>query len=133
KSVSRLGCFGCHDVPGFESSKPIGTALNDWGKKDPERLAFEDADSYVREHYNIVPARQTKQDLEARVRKLDREGRIKELQAKGEDDLTPEEKFELIDLTAPDPAAPDNLAARKLRTPLTDFDKEELNELRAQL
>ena len=42
KAISRQGCFACHDIPGFENSKPIGTALNDWGKKDPERLAFED-------------------------------------------------------------------------------------------
>ena len=54
KSISRLGCYGCHDLPGFETAKPVGTALNDWGKKDPERLAFEDADAYVRDHYNIV-------------------------------------------------------------------------------
>ncbi|HVS36581.1 MAG TPA: hypothetical protein VMS17_13535 [Gemmataceae bacterium] len=57
KSISRLGCYGCHDVPGFETAKPIGTALNDWGKKDPERLAFEDAGAYAREHYNIVDLR----------------------------------------------------------------------------
>ena len=57
KGIGRLGCYGCHDVPGFETAKPVGTALNDWGKKDPERLAFEDADAYVREHYNIVEAR----------------------------------------------------------------------------
>ena len=57
KAIGRLGCYGCHDVPGFETAKPIGTALNDWGKKDPERLAFEDADAYVRDHYNIVEAR----------------------------------------------------------------------------
>src|SRR5262249_29701727 len=30
----------------------IGTTLNDWGKKDPERLAFEDIVAYVREHYD---------------------------------------------------------------------------------
>jgi mono/diheme cytochrome c family protein/nitrate reductase cytochrome c-type subunit len=57
KSITRLGCYGCHDVPGFESAKPIGTALNDWGKKDPDRIAFEDADVYVRRHYNIVKER----------------------------------------------------------------------------
>src|SRR5579875_356833 len=57
KAINRLGCFGCHDVPGFETAKPIGTALNDWGKKDPERLAFEDADIFVRDHYTIVPLR----------------------------------------------------------------------------
>ncbi len=52
KAINRLGCFGCHDVPGFETAKPIGTALNDWGKKDPERLAFEDADIFARDHYH---------------------------------------------------------------------------------
>jgi len=54
KAITRLGCFGCHDVPGFATSKPIGTALNDWGKKDPERLAFEDIVAYVREKYRRV-------------------------------------------------------------------------------
>ena len=62
KSISRLGCYGCHDLPGFETAKPIGTALNDWGKKDPERLAFEDADAYVRDHYNIVKSRDAAAD-----------------------------------------------------------------------
>ena len=57
KAIGRLGCYGCHDMPGFETAKPIGTALNDWGKKDPERLAFEDGDAYVRDHYHLVDAR----------------------------------------------------------------------------
>jgi mono/diheme cytochrome c family protein len=51
KAISQLGCFGCHDIPGFETAKPIGTPLNDWGKKDPERLAFEDAIAYVHKHF----------------------------------------------------------------------------------
>src|SRR5205085_8596477 len=54
KSIGRLGCYGCHDVPGFEAAKPIGTALNDWGKKDAERLAFEDADAFAHDHYNVA-------------------------------------------------------------------------------
>jgi cbb3-type cytochrome oxidase cytochrome c subunit/nitrate reductase cytochrome c-type subunit len=62
KAINRLGCFGCHDVPGFETAKPIGTALNDWGKKDPERLAFEDADIFVRTHYHIVSLRNDPND-----------------------------------------------------------------------
>lgn len=49
RAINRLGCFGCHSVPGFELAKPIGTPLNDWGKKDPERLAFEDVDAYVKD------------------------------------------------------------------------------------
>jgi cytochrome c2 len=62
KAINRLGCFGCHDVPGFETAKPIGTALNDWGKKDPERLAFEDVDIFVRDRYHIVPLRNNPND-----------------------------------------------------------------------
>ena len=54
KAITRLGCFGCHDMPGFNLAKPIGTPLNDWGKKDPERLAFEDIVPYVRDHYHLV-------------------------------------------------------------------------------
>jgi cytochrome c2 len=54
KAISRMGCFGCHEVPGFAAAKPIGTPLNDWGKKDPERLAFEDIVAYVGDHYRIV-------------------------------------------------------------------------------
>ncbi len=43
KTIGRLGCFGCHDIPGFETAKPIGTPLSDWGRKafkDPEKLEF---------------------------------------------------------------------------------------------
>jgi cbb3-type cytochrome oxidase cytochrome c subunit len=54
KGINQLGCFGCHDIPGFESAKPIGTPLNEWGKKDPERLAFEDITAYVKKHYHVA-------------------------------------------------------------------------------
>ncbi len=54
KAINRLGCFGCHDIPGFAASKPIGVALNDWGKKDPERIAFEDIVAYVKKNYTSV-------------------------------------------------------------------------------
>jgi mono/diheme cytochrome c family protein len=52
KAIGRLGCFGCHEVPGFDQAKPIGTPLNDWGKKDAERLAFEDIITYLKEHHS---------------------------------------------------------------------------------
>ena len=29
KSISKYGCYACHDIPGFEGAKPIGTALSD--------------------------------------------------------------------------------------------------------
>jgi cbb3-type cytochrome oxidase cytochrome c subunit len=40
KTIARLGCFGCHNIPGFADAKPIGTALNDWGLKNPARLDY---------------------------------------------------------------------------------------------
>ncbi len=62
KAITRQGCFGCHDIPGFEFSKPVGTPLNDWGKKDPARLAFENIDAFVEEHYTIVERRDDPKD-----------------------------------------------------------------------
>jgi mono/diheme cytochrome c family protein len=54
KAVGRLGCYGCHDIPGFENAKPVGTGLNEWGKKDPGRLAFEDIMNYMKSHHTRV-------------------------------------------------------------------------------
>src|SRR5213076_3118758 len=48
--IGKYGCAGCHDIPGFEDAKPIGTALADWGRKDPARLAFEQIGQYVTHH-----------------------------------------------------------------------------------
>ena len=49
KTIGRLGCAGCHDVPGFEDAKPIGTGLADWGRKEPSKLAFEQVGAYLAE------------------------------------------------------------------------------------
>jgi cytochrome c2 len=46
KTVAKYGCYGCHDIPGFEDAKPIGTQLQNWGRKDPSRLAFEHIANY---------------------------------------------------------------------------------------
>lgn len=64
KAIGRMGCFGCHNIPGFETMKPIGTPLNDWGLKDAERLAFEDGPAFVHKTFNIVPTRVTREGLE---------------------------------------------------------------------
>ena len=124
KSISRLGCYGCHDVAGFEQGKPIGTALNDWGKKDPARIAFEDSESYVRTTNNIVPTRLTKKDVEERVKSLEQRknrnnARLKELEATKEDDRSDDDRLELSDL-------------RSL-LPLSQLDEEELKELQERL
>ncbi len=47
KTVIKYGCHGCHDMPGFEDAKPIGTALADWGRKDPSKIAFEHIAEYL--------------------------------------------------------------------------------------
>ena len=74
KAIGRQGCYACHDIPGFETAKPIGVALNDWGKKDPERLAFEDAETFARTHFNVVPTRTTRKEVEDRIAALEAKG-----------------------------------------------------------
>ncbi len=54
KAVGRLGCYACHDIPGFDAMKPIGVGLNDWGKKPPDRLAFENIDNFLEKHFYSV-------------------------------------------------------------------------------
>lgn len=56
KTVARLGCFGCHNIPGYETAKPIGVALTDWGRKDPHKISFENAVQYVRDSLEHLPA-----------------------------------------------------------------------------
>lgn len=40
KTISRMGCFGCHTIKGFEKAKPIGTPLDGWGSKSPAKLDY---------------------------------------------------------------------------------------------
>ena len=50
KTIGRYGCYGCHDIPNFETARPIGTTLQDWGRKDTSRLAPEHIEEYLEEH-----------------------------------------------------------------------------------
>ena len=52
KTITKYGCYGCHDIPNYENGRPIGTALQDWGKKDTSRLAFEHIHEYLHHHGN---------------------------------------------------------------------------------
>jgi cytochrome c2 len=54
KAIGRLGCYACHSIPGFETAKPIGVGLNDWGDKRVDRLAYEDIEHFVEANYHIV-------------------------------------------------------------------------------
>ncbi len=38
--IAQQGCFGCHDIHGFEKSKPIGTELTKEGQKEVDKLDF---------------------------------------------------------------------------------------------
>jgi cytochrome c2 len=52
KTITKYGCYGCHEIPKFENGRPVGTALQDWGKKDRSRLAFEHIHEYLHHHGN---------------------------------------------------------------------------------
>lgn len=75
KAIGRLGCYGCHDIPGFETAKPIGTGLNDWGRKDPARIAFEDGQTYAKKAYHLTPTIPSSlKEVEARLAVLKKKG-----------------------------------------------------------
>jgi mono/diheme cytochrome c family protein len=40
KSIRFYGCFGCHNIPGYENAKPIGTELTVEGSKPVDKLDF---------------------------------------------------------------------------------------------
>lgn len=40
KSIQHQGCFGCHDIKGFEDANRIGTELNGEGSKDIHKFDF---------------------------------------------------------------------------------------------
>jgi hypothetical protein len=65
RSLSRYGCFGCHDIPGYETAKPIGTPLASWGRKDPSQLAFENINEFLSIHGEYVPTRTTAPNLDS--------------------------------------------------------------------
>ncbi|MEZ6124928.1 MAG: c-type cytochrome [Planctomycetaceae bacterium] len=50
KTVARYGCYGCHDVPGYEEARPIGVALQDWGRKDTSKLGLEHVEEFLHHH-----------------------------------------------------------------------------------
>ncbi len=76
KTIGRYGCFGCHNIPGFEKTSPIGVELTEEGSKLVERLDF----GY--EHGKIphtLPAWLHRKLIEPRVFDVDKEKRPEEL------------------------------------------------------
>ena len=50
KTISKYGCYACHDMPGYELARPIGVALQDWGRKDTSKLGFEHIEEFLHHH-----------------------------------------------------------------------------------
>jgi len=47
RTIRKRGCYGCHDIPGFEDAQPIGPTLSDWGRKQESLLAFEQVHQFL--------------------------------------------------------------------------------------
>ena len=47
QTIRKRGCFGCHDIAGFEDAQPMGPALTDWGRKQESLLGFEEVHRYL--------------------------------------------------------------------------------------
>jgi len=45
--IGKYGCFGCHDIKGFESAQKIGTELTEHGRKGVELLDFGDVQYFT--------------------------------------------------------------------------------------
>lgn len=45
--VRTYGCYGCHDIKGFESAGKVSVSLSEFGTKKPEELAFGDATTEI--------------------------------------------------------------------------------------
>ncbi|RMG21371.1 MAG: hypothetical protein D6729_00850 [Deltaproteobacteria bacterium] len=43
KLIGYYGCFGCHDIPGFENAQRIGADLSEFGRKQTSLLDFGNA------------------------------------------------------------------------------------------
>ncbi|MFK7819381.1 MAG: hypothetical protein AB8G99_11735 [Planctomycetaceae bacterium] len=68
KTISKYGCYGCHDIAGFETARPIGAALQDWGRKDTSKLAFEHIEEWLH-HHGEADGSSTKERVDEAVSK----------------------------------------------------------------
>ncbi|HXK08576.1 MAG TPA: c-type cytochrome [Vicinamibacteria bacterium] len=72
RTIFRSGCFGCHMIPGFETTMPIGTELSEEGSKLVDRLDF----GYERERLpHTLPAWLHQKFMEPRIFDRDKEMR----------------------------------------------------------
>ncbi len=55
-TIRKRGCYGCHDIPGFEEAPLIGPALTDWGRKSETLLAFEQVHRFMQQQSQAAEA-----------------------------------------------------------------------------
>ncbi|MEQ9408044.1 MAG: c-type cytochrome [Fuerstiella sp.] len=79
RTIARYGCYGCHDIPGYEDARPIGVALQDWGRKDTSKLGLEHIEEFL--HHHGEPGGASTRD------------RVKEALAMAEDGTVPQEEL----------------------------------------
>ncbi len=93
RTIARYGCFGCHNIPGFETATPIGTELSEQGSKLVERLDF------GFEHETIphtLPAWLHRKLMEPRIFDRDKEKEPKDLLKMGKFHLSDEEASAIV-------------------------------------
>jgi cytochrome c2 len=76
KTIGRYGCFGCHTIPGFEKTSPIGVELTEEGSKLVERLDFGFEEGKIP---HTLPGWVHRKLMEPRVFDKDKEKRPEEL------------------------------------------------------
>lgn len=59
RSILHYGCFSCHNIPGFEDAKPIGTPLTFEGSKPTHNLDFASVHEIGHTNYNWFEAKLT--------------------------------------------------------------------------
>lgn len=58
-AVTRYGCFGCHEIKGYETTQGIGTELTEWASKLTNKLDFGLMGDLEKTHYTWVDAKLT--------------------------------------------------------------------------
>ena len=86
KLINWYGCFGCHEIKGFEANGRIGADLTEYGSKLPNKLDFGDVPEFQDEHAQTWEAWTRRKVQEPRVYRYERvETRMPQF------DATPEE------------------------------------------
>ncbi|MFG0331156.1 MAG: hypothetical protein ACF8PN_14815 [Phycisphaerales bacterium] len=40
RMIQHYGCYGCHEIPGFDSTMAVSANITSWGVRDPHKLDF---------------------------------------------------------------------------------------------